>query len=146
MLRGLMEGKAKGTDIARLYEALGTPQFKEARALRHAHAMTDVTGFGLAGHAAKMASASGATLVIERDTVRFFDGALSLAEQGVRSSLYTTNRAALPAITDETAETALLFDPQTAGGFLAALPPGPIPDGASRIGYVEEGPSRLSIA
>ena len=48
------------------------------------------------------------------------EGAAELAQNGVRSSLYPQNKAVFPELSD-TPETALLFDPQTAGGLLAVI-------------------------
>lgn len=150
LLRGAMEGRASGKHIAALYGTLETPQFNAARALKSAHAMTDVTGFGLAGHAFKMARASGVTIEIDADAVPLFDGAAALAAQGVRSSLFAENRALLPELSGTDPRTALLFDPQTAGGFLAALAPDDAEritkdTGAAQIGRVCEGPPLLRL-
>ncbi|MCV6595019.1 MAG: AIR synthase-related protein, partial [Silicimonas sp.] len=92
-----------------------------ARALAPvAHAMTDVTGFGLAGHLMRMAEASGVTATLELAKVPHFPDAQTLADAGVRSSLWPANRSTFPG--DAPASADLLFDPQTAGGLLAALP------------------------
>ena len=84
--------------------------------------MTDVTGFGLAGHLQRMAFASGVTAEIDLDAVPLMAGAEALAQQGVRSSIHRANREALLADIPETPRGALLSDPQTAGGFLASVP------------------------
>jgi selenide,water dikinase len=91
-----------------------------------ARAMTDVTGFGLAGHLIEMmdASATGAQLWLDR--VPLMTGAEALAEMGEHSSLAPANRAALLGrIRGEglaSARGGLLFDPQTCGGLLASVP------------------------
>jgi selenide,water dikinase len=89
---------------------------------------TDITGFGLLGHAMQLARASGVALEIGVDGVPFLDGALGFAEQGLLSAAAYTNRAyagdsvrfdddvTLPARD-------LLFDPQTSGGLLICCPP-----------------------
>ena len=93
-----------------------------------AHAMTDVTGFGLAGHLAEMLAASGLGAEIDLDAVPVLDGALALAAAGVQSSIYPHNRAATVVVgvaganAPDPARVALLFDPQTCGGLLAAVP------------------------
>ena len=84
--------------------------------------MTDVTGFGLAGHAARMADASGLTVEIDLATMPVFAGAEALAEGGVRSTIWQANRDAVSFYGPDTPRSTLLFDPQTAGGFLAAIP------------------------
>jgi len=89
-----------------------------------AHAMTDVTGFGLAGHLDVMARGSGLLARLRLDDIPLLEGAMTLAEQGVRSSIWGENRRAvtLEGATNTSLE-ALVFDPQTAGGLLAAVPP-----------------------
>ncbi len=92
----------------------------------HAHAMTDVTGFGLAGHVMEMMEASGTAADLWLDQVPLMIGAEALATLGAYSSLAPANRAALLGrIRGEglaTPRAALLFDPQTCGGLLAAVP------------------------
>jgi selenide, water dikinase len=89
-----------------------------------AHAMTDVTGFGLAGHLLEMMRASGCGAVLRLADVPLLPGAAALAAAGVASSLAPDNRAAVAwqMQLTPTAGTALLYDPQTAGGLLAAVP------------------------
>jgi selenide,water dikinase len=86
--------------------------------------MTDVTGFGLAGHLMEVLRASGCAAVLEAAAIPVLPGALALAAAGQASSLAPANRAHLAgAITAaEGPLTALLFDPQTAGGLLAMVP------------------------
>ncbi len=89
--------------------------------------MTDVTGFGLARHAlnlARRAGADGAELAPE--ACALLEGALSLSRQGVQSSLFTANRDGLSSLAGQVdgPVAALMFDPQTSGGILAALPRG----------------------
>ena len=91
------------------------------------HAVTDVTGFGLFGHAHEMADRSGVRIVIEPDRVPAIDGALDLARKGVRTSGDPRNRdfaAAHVAVGPNASPAidALGFDPQTAGGLLISLP------------------------
>ncbi len=126
LLAAEMQGQAKGRDISALYDTMTKPQrvVSEILAL-HAHAMTDVTGFGLAGHIMNIARASGTGATIAVDDVPLYTGALDLARRGVQSSLYPQNHAYLAgqmagATTGPKVD--LLFDPQTAGGLLAALP------------------------
>jgi selenide,water dikinase len=89
---------------------------------------TDITGFGLLGHAMQLGRASGVALEIGVDGVPLLDNALGFAEQGLLSAAAYTNRdyvgdavrfdddVALPARD-------LLFDPQTSGGLLICCPP-----------------------
>lgn len=92
----------------------------------HPHAVTDITGFGLAGHAREMALASGATLHIKASQLPLLPGAREYALRYQPQGLKNNRAFAECAIQYETkpdeALTALLFDPQTSGGLLIALP------------------------
>ena len=91
------------------------------------HGCTDVTGFGLIGHARELAAASGVTLEIQVSRLQFLPGAVEYARQGAVPGGLKNNRefaacaveAAVP-IERETED--LLYDPQTSGGLLIALP------------------------
>lgn len=123
LLAGDMAGKAKGRDVVEALALMATPQGDAAAIVALlAHAMTDVTGFGLAGHLSRMAKASRLTASVSLADVPIFDGAEDLSRQGVRSSLFESNRADVIAQVPDTPRGALLFDPQTAGGFLVAMP------------------------
>lgn len=91
------------------------------------HAATDITGFGLAGHAAKMATGSGVTLRIEESDIPLLAGALELCRDGMipgggrRNREYYGPKVKISEeVSGEIAE--ILFDPQTSGGLLIALP------------------------
>ena len=106
-----------------------------------ASAATDVTGFGLAGHAMEMAEASGVTLEIELARLPALPGALDLATRRNHSGSTKTNRAhaadrmELPGGTGGGGPRAeLLFDPQTSGGLLVAVAPDRAGELAARIG------------
>jgi selenide,water dikinase len=93
-----------------------------------AHALTDVTGFGLLGHAFEMAEAGGVAFRIEAGRVPILGGALEYATQGAVSGGESRNRHAWQdkttfegVISDEL--TSVLFDPQTSGGLLVAASP-----------------------
>jgi len=97
----------------------------EAMALFGAHACTDVTGFGLIGHAREMAAASGVTLEIEADRIRFLPGALEYARQGAIPGGLNNNREFSSCAVEIARELppdveTLLYDPQTSGGLLIA--------------------------
>ena len=86
------------------------------------NAVTDVTGFGLFGHAHEMASRSGVRVVI--DAVPAMEGALEAAAAGVRTGGDRRNREFAPVEADgvDEAVVALGYDAQTAGGLLVSLP------------------------
>ena len=91
----------------------------------HVHAVTDVTGYGLAGHGWEIAERSGVTLVVDTSALPLYPGALDIAKSGHRTGgdprnrLYVGNH--LTATADD-AHVALCMDPQTSGGLLAAVP------------------------
>ncbi|MFT7593399.1 MAG: selenide,water dikinase [Paracoccaceae bacterium] len=117
-----MAGQAQGAWIVKAFEHMIRPQSGAARILSGAHAMTDVTGFGLAGHLLGLCEASGVGARLDLSLIPVMDGAVELSQTGVRSSLYDDNRALAPTLPDS-GKAALLFDPQTAGGLLAAVAP-----------------------
>ncbi len=97
------------------------------------HAMTDVTGFGLAGHALEMARGSGQTVVIEWAKVPLIEGAQAFAQQGVVTGASGRNWAAYGAdvvLPDNfpVSHRALLSDPQTSGGLLVSCAPEAVPE------------------
>jgi selenide, water dikinase len=85
------------------------------------HAATDVTGFGLAGHALGMARGSGVAFRLHADRLPVYDGALALLAAGVKSRGGTTNQEAFQSQVEGVAAP-ILYDPQTSGGLLVALP------------------------
>ena len=97
-------------------------------------AVTDVTGFGLLGHAYEVAHRSGVQLVLEGARLPALDGAIEVARAGERTGGDARNRAFADAhvevqpMPDEVV--ALAYDPQTAGGLLVSLP-------AARAGGLE---------
>lgn len=120
LLAAEMQGKARGEDVLACYDAMVQPQGTAAEILAQAHAMTDVTGFGLAGHLSAICRASG--VGAELTGIPMLQGAEALAQAGIRSTLYPDNLASsLPVNGADGPRMALLFDPQTCGGLLAAL-------------------------
>jgi selenide, water dikinase len=89
------------------------------------NAVTDVTGFGLLGHAHEVAERSGVRLRLESARFPAIDGALDLARHGVRTSGDPRNRdfagphVELDGVSDTLV--ALGYDPQTAGGLLVSI-------------------------
>lgn len=105
-------------------------QAAELAAQVEVHSATDITGFGLLGHAGEIARNSGVGLRIASASVPLLPGALELARAGVAPGGLHRNRSFVEADgyvryrdgADE-ARRMLLFDPQTSGGLLFALPP-----------------------
>lgn len=156
ILAAEMQGRAEGPVVAQAYETMLQPQGRAAALLTQAHAMTDVTGFGLAGHLMNICRASGVGAQLTLAHVPLMEGAEALAGSGIRSTIWEQNRAAVP-ISDlpQTARAALLFDPQTCGGLLAAVSQdraAPVLEAlraegypAEDIGEVTKGPPHLTL-
>jgi selenide, water dikinase len=90
-----------------------------------ASAVTDVTGFGLLGHAAQFARASRVTFDIEARAVPYFEGTRALVTDGVVPKRAGENadsyRSRVSGVASDE-DAVLLFDPQTSGGLLACIP------------------------
>ncbi len=106
------------------------------------HAMTDVTGFGLAGHLIEMADGAKLSVALSLTAVPVLPGALAAVMAGIESTMAMANAAFSDRIANlpSGAPARLLFDPQTAGGLLAAVPPGNVPAALEALraaGYLE---------
>ena len=123
ILAGAMRGQTTGADLAACYATMIQPQRVASGILRDAHAMTDVTGFGLAGHVLNICEASGVGAVLDLAAIPLMHGAERVAGFGVRSSIWADNRAGVAVTVPDSRRADLLFDPQTAGGLLAAVDP-----------------------
>ena len=91
------------------------------------HAVTDVTGYGLAGHGWEMSERSGVRFVIDAASLPTYPGAREIAARGVRTGGDPRNRAYVGEHLQSTADAtsvALCMDPQTSGGLLAAVDAG----------------------
>lgn len=114
-------------EMVRVTTQLNTPGPALA-ALDGVHAMTDVTGFALAGHALEMARGANCTVQLDWHKVPFLRGVRELAQQGCITGASGRNWAAyghevrLPA-GFSAVEQALLTDPQTSGGLLVSCAP-----------------------
>jgi selenide,water dikinase len=100
------------------------------------HAATDVTGFGLLGHALDLA-ADDVRVEIDVERVPMLPVAVGLAAAGHRTSAHGANREWVAGQVDadlSDQQWAMLVDPQTTGGLLAAIEPGVVPDGFTVIG------------
>jgi selenide,water dikinase len=126
---GIKRGKASEAVIKGSVETMLTPGKYAAEAMREfdVKGATDVTGFSLLGHAWEMACASSVTIEIDSASVPLLDGALELASQGMLTGADKTNREYVGGDVQIAASlnenlVKLLFDPQTAGGMLIAVP------------------------
>jgi selenide,water dikinase len=100
----------------------------EAMLAAGANACTDITGFGLIGHALNVARASNLSLTLRAASIPIFPGALELARRGLFSGGAKRGRKALGADVSiapglEEALVSLLFDAETSGGLLIAIAP-----------------------
>ena len=155
ILAGSMRGLAKGAELAACFAAMVQGQSAAAAILADAHAMTDVTGFGLAGHLLGICEASGVSAGLDLGAIPLMQGAERLAGLGVRSSIWADNRASVGGDWPGGPRADLLFDPQTAGGLLAAVDPVTAPAvlaalrnagyPAAMIGVFETGPAALRL-
>lgn len=117
------------------------------------HAVTDVTGYGLAGHGWEMAERSGLRAVIDTSGLVAYPGALRVADAGHRTGGDQRNRDYLAGHLDSTAPAgaeALCFDPQTSGGLLASVDASAAADligtdGFWRVGEVAAGDPQLLL-
>ena len=90
------------------------------------HGCTDVTGFGMIGHAREMAAASAVTVEIAAASLRFLPGALDYARAGAIPGGLNNNRDFASCAVEFDSEIpaeieALLYDPQTSGGLLISI-------------------------
>ncbi len=130
LLAADMRGKAKARWVSGAIRAMMQSNRAAAGIFREhgVHACTDVTGFGLLGHLVEMARASSVGARITLDAVPMLSGAQETVAAGILSSLQPENlrlrrAVANPESAAENGRYPILFDPQTAGGLLAAVPP-----------------------
>ena len=91
------------------------------------HAVTDITGFGLAGHGLEMAKGSEVSLNIAVDSLPIFEEAIQMYEKGVTTGVNSSNRKLVECDIHfqnllSSFKQEILFDPQTSGGLLASVP------------------------
>lgn len=123
--RGVVSAVAEAAAIG----AMTTSAAEASTAMREvgAHACTDITGFGLMGHAYELANASSVTLTIESKAVPLLPDVLELISQGMLTRGDKNNRTYVGANVHIGASVSkemqsALFDPQTAGGLLISMP------------------------
>jgi selenide, water dikinase len=146
-------GLAAEEQIGAAVEAMTTLNAAAADAARSAgaHALTDVTGFGLLGHLHEVCEASGLAAEVDAAAVPALPGALELAAAGEAQAGGSARNAAdaegFASWSDSVPpeRRALLTDAMTSGGLLAAVPPGAGVTG-TRIGSLLEGePGRIAV-
>lgn len=124
-----MQCRARGRSVEQAIHWMLTgngPSAGIARSFK-APAMTDLTGFGLLGHLTEMGDFEKLGIDLYLDAVPVIDGALELVEQGFSSSIHPSNLRSRRVITNFSdysgdARFSLLFDPQTSGGLMIAVP------------------------
>ncbi len=126
------------------------------------HAATDITGFGISGHSLEMALGSGSQVILHFDRLPFYNDALRMYQKGETTGSNRANRELVTkkmqirrALTGH--EEQLLYDPQTSGGLLLAVPDSQAPElikdlGAAgvetavQVGEIVDGPYGLVVA
>jgi selenide,water dikinase len=128
-------GRARGRWVEAALDSMAQSSQGAAQTLAQfgAHACTDVTGFGLLGHLVEMLQSPGLGAQLETASLPVLDGALASLQDGIFSSLHSSNAQQSLAIaagagkasgqgSEASLRRELLFDPQTAGGLLASVP------------------------
>ncbi|MCA9127859.1 MAG: selenide, water dikinase SelD [Planctomycetales bacterium] len=125
LLAAHMRGECPADAYQSLLQSMYLPQHQYVEILSRwqVGAVTDITGFGLAGHLLEMLNASGRSATIQLERLPLLLGVRNLADAGVTSSLLKENLSAASQInahgeTLARTEFNLLFDPQTCGGLL----------------------------
>jgi selenide, water dikinase len=116
-----------------LTAAKGPVQAERSSAGSPVHSLTDITGFGLIGHAREMALASNASLVFRVSQIPLLEGALDCIRAGNIPGGLRNNREFAECVVGYEEELAeelktMLFDPQTAGGLLISVAPERAPE------------------
>jgi selenide, water dikinase len=150
----LKQGVAREEDVRTATSSMLTLNRAAAEAIQdlEIHALTDITGFGLLGHGREMAAASGVTLEFAAAKIPFLPGALEYARAGALAGGLRNNREFVgPCVEGSSEFDDLLYDPQTSGGLLIALPPNEAAKLARRfpaaveIGRVREAEGKLIL-
>jgi selenide, water dikinase len=143
----LKQGIAKESDVEAAVQSMLKLNREACEAMLEfeVHGCTDVTGFGMIGHAREMALGSKVTLEIDPRSIQFLPGAVEYARLGAIPGGLKNNREFASSCVEGSSDFEdLLYDPQTSGGLLIALPERDaqslekqMPD-AYRIGQVTE--------
>lgn len=121
LLAAAMEGANLGEDLDTALASMAVSQYEAWKKIKNfsIHASTDVTGFSLLGHLSEMLEGRfGADLVLEQ--IPLLPGARKWHEKGFQSRMHALNAKSFPGVFS--AEAAILYDPQTAGGLLLSVP------------------------
>jgi selenide, water dikinase len=162
LVSGDRAGRTSAADLAIAIDGMRTLNRAASEVLvaRGVRAATDVTGFGLLGHALEMASAARVRFVIDADALPALPGARELAAAGIETGGAAHNRRFVaPELTVRRSVApelvALAHDPQTSGGLLAAVPRADVADTvralnatgvqAWQVGTVEDGPATVVL-
>lgn len=127
-LKRELANPAHVTQMIEAMQRLNRAAAQAAQAAGGIKAATDITGFGLLGHAMEMAQASGCKFVFEMNQIPLLDGTADYAAEFIFPGGATNNKLYFqpnvtfaPVLTE--AQQMILWDPQTSGGLLLALPP-----------------------
>lgn len=127
---GVKRDVADAADVAIAVAGMGRLNKRAAAAMRsvHAKAATDITGFGLFGHAANLARASKVSLHLSASALPLYPGAAALAQDGVFSGASSRGRENLEEFVSLAADVpewlaGIGFDAETSGGLLVAIAP-----------------------
>jgi selenide,water dikinase len=117
------------------------------------HAVTDVTGFGLAGHSWEIAERSEVKIVLDSSMLPLYNGALRISQTGHRTGADPKNRSYVKQFSSRSNcedFVALVMDPQTSGGLLAAVHPDAVPQLVASgiftvIGHCQSGSAEIAL-
>jgi selenide,water dikinase len=132
-------GRLSDPGIASLYASMRALNAVASRAALAAgvRCATDVTGFGLLGHASHIARASDVSIRFDARALPELPGARGLWRDGIRTGGAERNAAFVEPLADlsraDPADVALALDPQTSGGLLVAVPPDRVADYLSAV-------------
>lgn len=154
----LKNSQASAAHVATAVASMKQLNREAARAAQAAgaSAMTDVTGFGLLGHASEMVQAAAVDFVIDQDALPWLPGAIEYAQLGAfpggmgNNSRHFSSWVEFDAAVDFLYRD-LMFTPETSGGLLIAMPSDAEGvfaaeiSGARRVGRVTEGTGRIKV-
>lgn len=129
LLAGVMQQKTRASNLVSCIECMEQSNRQATSIFRtfDASAVTDISGFGLAGHCAELVQHSKVNIELFANAVSLLPGTLNTLQLGVQSTLHESNAEVLNnfdvSSEVEPLDLAPLVDPQTSGGLLAAIPP-----------------------